>query len=115
MYYNAYDVKSAELEAPANKDPTHLARIHYAEYKELYDAFVNLSAPFAAFPERKKQVEWNDDWEKLKQLMETLANCAYVKSKYVYIDQQTNMPQFHPQGPLQYERMLWDVMAHRKK
>ena len=112
MYYPAYNIKSAELEPPLNTAEWFRERIHYTEYKALYDEFVERSAPFAADPSRRTSDVWKAEWKQLEALITTLSKCLYVRANGNYITRRKGAND--DLTSMMYERMLEDVMVYRK-
>lgn len=108
MYYPAYNIKSAELDPPLNTAEWYRKRVHYTEYKAMYDEFVERSAPFAADASRITSTAWSAEWNELQALITKLSKCLYVRANAQYItcrkgasDDLTTM---------MYERLLEDVV-----
>lgn len=103
MLLYPYNVKSAELAAPFNRNEDYRDQVGYIEYKDLYDKFRVSITPLAC-------IEWRDDdlpqevrdfwapqWEVVNGLIERLVTCKYVV---------TTVYKNHKHGGLTYRRLL---------
>lgn len=79
-----YNVKSAELHAPKDQTKYYRDLVGYTEYKDLYDAFIEDSAMFAANPDlwwRSNDPSLTVHKQHVEQLIDRLSACAYVQFK----------------------------------